>query len=439
MSDELHEGGGARGGAGLARVREYRAAERLLHADPAEIRALADRRLTAVIAAARTVEPYRTLWEGCREVRSVRDLAELPITERDHLQDAPIETRLARPREGLSERYTSGTTAAFLLTARSPDEVRFMDVQMWRQFRTQGIPANARRLNIELNPPLEPAILDVGSRVVRVSMPKSSAAIAEVIRSEGIEVMLGTPSALLEVAETMGSRTMKGVVTFGEVRTDIDVDALREAYGVRPMDWYASGEAMLVSWECPSGSGYHVNSDAVVLEVLDPDGRAAGPGEPGDVVLTALANCTTPVVRYRIGDIASLLPDPCPCGITLPLMGAVEGRTPDWIIAPGGRRISPFRVVLGALLGEETAPAVRRYRVTQRAVDDFLVEVVWAAGRRADLAERIGPALTWVLEAPVHVETRELPEIRVGPSEKFRQVVSLVSRSETGRSVQVTR
>ena len=158
---------------------------------------------------------------------------------------------------------------------------------------------------------------------------------------------------------------MRGLVTFGEVRSAPDAEALREAYGVRPMDWYASGEIMLIAWECPSGRGYHVNADSVVVEVVDRDGRPPPPGERGEVVVTALNNRTTPIVRYRIGDIGVLLVDPCPCGITLPLMGPIEGRTPDWIVGPGGRRISPFRVVLGVLLGGEVVNTVRRYRITQ--------------------------------------------------------------------------
>src|SRR5207237_8114237 len=129
----------------------------------------------------------------------------------------------------------------------------------------------------------------------------------------------------------------------------------------------------LVGWACPSGSGYRVNADSVVVEVVDRDGRPSAPGERGEVVVTALNNRTTPIVRYRIGDIGVLLVDPCPCGITLPLMGPIEGRSPDWIVGPGGRRISPFRVVLCVLLGREFVNTVRGCALTQRARAAFLL------------------------------------------------------------------
>jgi phenylacetate-CoA ligase len=200
------------------------------------------------------------------------------------------------------------------------------------------------------------------------------------------------------------------------------------------VDLYGTSEVMALSWECPSGSGYHINSDAVVVDVVDEDGRPATMGEPGDVVVTALWNRTAPIVRYRLADITTLLPHACPCGITLPLMDRVEGRSLDWIIAPDGHRVSPFRLMLITLLGEDvSAAAVRRYRVTQRAPDDFAVEIVWADGPRQDIVERLAPAISWVLGAPVRVECHDVPEIPLEPSQKFRQVVSLVGRATAPR------
>src|SRR5437763_17170379 len=98
----------------LARVREFREAVRLLHADHSEVRALADRRLAAVVEAARTVEPYRSLWASLGEIRTGKDLTRLPITEHALLQDAPLELRLPCPPHALAWQSTSGSAAAFL-------------------------------------------------------------------------------------------------------------------------------------------------------------------------------------------------------------------------------------------------------------------------------------------------------------------------------------
>ena len=425
-----HPRAGARGPEALTRARLYRAVDRMLRADPAEIRAVADQRLAEVLAAARTVEPYRTLWAGLDQPRTREDMAELPITERHHLQAPPLEARLTVPRNEVNARSTVGTTGVPVVVARTNDQNRFVDVLTWRQFRAQGVPIEARRLNLDLDRRRQHATLEVDGQVIEMSLPESPAKVAEIIRAHDVEVLVACPSVLIDVADALGPTQMKGIVTFGEVRTPADVAALEDAYGVRPMDFYGASEVHVVSWECPSGSGYHVDADAILLEVVDEDGRTAAPREPGWVVVTALWNTAAPIVRYRVEDIATLNPDPCPCGITLPLMGMVEGRTLDWIIAPDGRRVSPFRLVPVTLLGDGWTPHVRRSRVIQRAVDDFLIEVEWRSDRREDLVARMAPAIEWVLGSPVRVECRDVTEIRVGPSEKFRQVVSLVTRPE---------
>ena len=422
-----------RGAEGLALVRAARAAQRLLDANPAEIQAEADRRAGDVFRAARTAEPYRTLWAGLDEVRSTRDLAELPVVDRSELQSVPLEERLTVPREGLAERSTSGTTGEPLITVRSDDESRMLDALTWRQFRAQGIPPEAKRLEMDLERRRQRAKLEVSGNVLNLWVPETPNTIARIIRSEGVEVLRGTPTCLVEVAEELGPTQMKGVNTAGEARLASDAELLQRAFGVPPMDTFGSNEVGPVSWECPSGSGYHVNADTVFLEVLDEDGRPAPPGEPGDVIVTALWNRTAPIVRYRLADIASLQEGPCPCGITLPLMGTPEGRSMDWVVAPSGRRVSPFRVMLVTLLGEDAGPAVRRYRVIQRATDDFLLEIAWANGRRQDVVDRIQPAYSWLLGAPVHVECVDVPEIPLGPSGKFRQVTSLVNAAARSR------
>src|SRR4030095_10427003 len=62
--------------------------------------------------------------------------------------------------------------------------------------------------------------------------------------------------------------------------------------------------------ECRFRSGYHLNEFSFFFEIVDQD--AAGNGE---LVFTTLDRITMPLVRYRIGDVASLISDPCAAGV----------------------------------------------------------------------------------------------------------------------------
>ena len=81
----------------------------------------------------------------------------------------------------------------------------------------------------------------------------------------------------------------------------------------------AGRDSALIAHECPQG-GMHVLSDAVILELLDPEGRPVAPGEPGEIVITDLNSHEAPFIRYATGDIAVMSSRRCPCGRALPLL-----------------------------------------------------------------------------------------------------------------------
>lgn len=128
-----------------------------------------------------------------------------------------------------------------------------------------------------------------------------------------------------------------------------------------------------MAWECPTHSGYHVNSDSALVELLR-DGESVAPGEPGEIYITSFNQFATPLIRYATGDIAIELEGACPCGRGLPLLEEIQGRALDFISTPEGRHIPPTAVV-GAL---ETVDGVEQFKVTQDS--DLSVKVLLRVG-----------------------------------------------------------
>ena len=59
------------------------------------------------------------------------------------------------------------------------------------------------------------------------------------------------------------------------------------------------------------------------MTIVDGDGNPVEPGTPGRLVGTGLHNMAMPLLRYDVGDVASLSTEVCTCGRGLPLMGLV--------------------------------------------------------------------------------------------------------------------
>ena len=56
------------------------------------------------------------------------------------------------------------------------------------------------------------------------------------------------------------------------------------------------------------------------------------PRKKGELVLTSLTREAMPLIRYRTGDITSIMEDECQCGRTHARLDKVVGRTDDMVI-----------------------------------------------------------------------------------------------------------
>lgn len=125
-----------------------------------------------------------------------------------------------------------------------------------------------------------------------------------------------------------GPQGLAGILTSAEPLDDALGLALRRAWQCEILDHYGLTEtAYGCAVECPAHQGFHVRELDVLIEIVDISGRKIlALGEEGEVVITTLQRQAMPLVRYRTGDVACLLPAPCACGSPLRRLGPVRGR-----------------------------------------------------------------------------------------------------------------
>lgn len=114
----------------------------------------------------------------------------------------------------------------------------------------------------------------------------------------------------------------------------------RKAWGVPLVDTYSAAEVGYIALQCPQHEHYHVQSETVLVEILNPEGRSCLPGEIGRVVITTLHNFAMPLIRYEIMDYAEV-GDPCPCGRGLPVIARILGRQRSLVTLPDGSQHWP--------------------------------------------------------------------------------------------------
>jgi len=140
--------------------------------------------------------------------------------------------------------------------------------------------------------------------------------------------LVGLPAELLYLCRLDGSLRPASVLLSADFVPECVIATLRERWGCRVFTHFGMTETGFgCAVQCPAGEGHHVRHPELLLEIVEPrTGEPLPPGSRGELVITLLASEAMPLVRYRTGDLASLLHGPCPCGGTLPRLGRVEGR-----------------------------------------------------------------------------------------------------------------
>jgi len=263
---------------------------------------------------------------------------------------------------------------------------------------------------------------------LRVNMPGNE--MLDILTEFETGNLLIYPNALrtlVDAAEARGERlaNLRTVRTVGEVVTDSLRERCLAILGVPIIDAYTCQEAGYIALECPKSGLYHLMSEALVVEVLRPDGNPCAEGETGKVVITDLHNHATPIVRYALGDLAEVAA-PCPCGRGLPTLRRIVGRSRNLVRLPDGDRVWPSLGGFGPDGYLHTVPIIQ-FQCLQTELDLIEMRLVTERPLTADEEQRIVERMLRSLEHPFRIEFRYFEgRLPSPPSGKFEDFICLV-------------
>lgn len=157
--------------------------------------------------------------------------------------------------------------------------------------------------------------------------------------------LLTHPSVLKELALYCKERSIK-LPFLQEARTISEAvpndlrKLCKDIWNIKLVDTYSTVELGYLALQCPENDHYHVQSESVLVEILDDNNKPCKHGEIGKVVVTALHNFTFPLIRYEIGDYAEV-GDQCSCGRGLPVIKQIHGRYRNLITLTDGTKSWP--------------------------------------------------------------------------------------------------
>ena len=358
-----------------------------------------ERRIRATVAHAhRSVPYYRETLDQLgidpASFHEANDLARLPVIERAELQATPDRfVSTEGDRSHYLEFHTGGSTGAPVRVYQ--DRAALFRVAVCRErarvvaMRYAGKRLRARRLVIS-DPPnssgVDPSHVFRSLSLVppRIRVAKCRASIfepparnVETINRFRPDILVSYGSYLealfAHLLETRMPFHRPGVVTFGsDGLSDQARRMINREFGIPVLGRYAAMEAFEIGFECEAHRGYHVNADYYAIRIVDDAGRDVPDGQTGHVLVSNFLSRGTVLLNYRLGDMATRVPGPCPCGRALPMISFLEGRSGDWLASRSGHPLHPQAV--RTLLSDEDG--VWSYQIVQEDFCRFVVKLV---------------------------------------------------------------
>lgn len=163
--------------------------------------------------------------------------------------------------------------------------------------------------------------------------------------------------------------SIKAVITTAEILNSNARETIQEAFKVKVFNEYGCGEVGSIAHECEVGN-MHIMADNLYLEVEQAEKNS------GEIIVTDFFNRATPLIRYRLGDFATLSDENCSCGRTLPIIDSIHGRAYDMLEMPSGKKMHPESIIYVFEQLQKDTNAFKQFQVIQNSISDIEIKII---------------------------------------------------------------
>jgi len=427
---------------GHSTVSALRSMERSQWLSGGELEALQVENLRRFLARiGRDVPYYRELFSSLDfepdKIKSKRDLQLLPLTGKSDIRQN-LELLKADNAGPLEKFSTGGSTGEPLIFYRGRDRVSHDVAAKWRATRWWGVDIGDPEI-VLWGSPIELGSQDrvrlLRDRVLRTELlsafemsNENMLQFTRRIRAFRPRMIFGYPSSLALLAEyaadnghRLDDLGVKVVFVTSEALYEHQRTVIESTFGAPVANGYGGRDAGFIAHQCPDGS-MHITAEDIVVEIVGDNGEVLPTGKRGEIVITHMRMGDFPFVRYRTGDVGSISSESCSCGRGLPLMGAIEGRSTDFIRAPDGTVIHGLALIY--VLRE--IPRIEEFKIIQESVDRITVQLVTDSVDRKAIEMEVTGQFRQRLGDALVVSFEYVDKIEREASGKFRYVVSHV-------------
>lgn len=364
-------------------------------------------------------------------------LKSLPIVTKSDLQQNSSQFKSSYVPESLRPTYeesSSGSTGKPLTVLKTTMQGQIDDIQVIHQLKLFDYDLMKKVVTIRADNEtcnmdswgLLPDMIETGYAATLNSSYPVSAQFYWLLEEDPSYLMTFPTNLkfLLKYSELIGSNppSIEYINTTGEpVSKELREHAMR-LWGAKIVDCYSAHEIGRIAFQCPDNDeNYHIQADAIIVEVLDENDEPCEPGEIGSLAITVLHSYAMPLIRYKNGDYAQLA-EQCSCGCGWKTIKKIMGRTRNMITLPDGSKHWP------SFPSEEWVaidPNIKQFQLIQHDIGFIEIRIV-TEKLSIEQEDEICLMLNRRLKGEFQYTFNYLSEIEIGKNGKFEDFISEV-------------
>jgi len=198
---------------------------------------------------------------------------------------------------------------------------------------------------------------------------------------------------------------------------------IEEQFQCKVYSRYECQERAVSAFECRQQAGFHLDMEKSIVEIIDIGGREVPHGKPGRLIATSLRNLAMPLIRYDIGDTASLSDAQCPCGRGLQLLQSLDGRSSQ-VIRYKDKTLCENDLSFAVMKCKH----IKAVQFVQEKEEELSVNIVKKDGFSEEEARDLGRYLHALIDERLHIKMHFVDFIPFTPMGKFPLIISRLAR-----------
>lgn len=265
-----------------------------------------------------------------KDIKSLEDMAKLPFTTLDELQNVSIYNLLTLPLSAVLRISRLGYNNSFIKMYTNGD-LAYQIEMMTRVLVAQGL--NGAAVAGLLGEASDSRLMDVqyaleNMGVTVVLLGNNPENIRELMTTCHVDVLISDFKQVMQLVVMLQANNISAddlflpkIICMEEGLQNPNHFYMEQRLQAETAMVYNSPALGCggIMFPCQEGEGFHIQEDYFYPEVVEygTDRVITEPHKAGELVLTPLAAEAMPIFRYRTGQVVMRLDEPCPCGRTL--------------------------------------------------------------------------------------------------------------------------